>query len=139
MKDLQHLKSILKSHNLRITDCRLDVMQLFLDYKKALSQGDLESQLKQYDRVTLYRTLNSFLESGILHKIPNATGVATYGLCHETCSPDHHNHNHVHFKCNSCGQIECLDDKAVPTVSAPIGYQVETVNMIIDGLCTKCV
>ena len=132
------LKKVLKSHNLRVTDCRLDVVQFFMDEKTALSQVDLENQFKQYDRVTLYRTLNSFLDSGILHKIPNSEGAASYGLCHETCTPDHHDHNHVHFKCNNCGQIECLDDKSIPKVTLPEGYQIETVNMIVDGLCVKC-
>ena len=132
------LKTILKNHKLRITDCRLDVIRLFLDEKNALSQGDLEHHLDQYDRVTLYRTLNSFLDSGILHKIPNSTGVATYGLCHETCSPEQHDHNHIHFKCNSCGHIECLDDEHVPPVSVPKGYQVAGVNLIVDGICADC-
>lgn len=134
----ENLKAILKNHHLRITDCRLDVVQFFLDQKNAHSQSDLENEFEQYDRVTLYRTLNSFLDSGILHKIPNATGVATYGLCHETCSPTHHDHNHIHFKCNNCGQIECLDDKTVPIVTVPNGYQIEAVNMIVDGVCAKC-
>lgn len=138
MSTSEELKSILKSHNLRVTDCRLDVIDFFLKNKKALSQGDLEGQFKNYDRVTLYRTLISFLESGILHKIPNDSGVATYGLCNETCSPENHNHNHIHFKCNSCGDIECLEEKVVPTVSVPDGYMVENVNMIVDGVCSNC-
>lgn len=129
---------ILKNHRLRITNCRLDVIDFFMEKSKALSQSDLENRFKDYDRVTLYRTLGSFLESGILHKIPNATGVATYGLCHETCSPEQHDHNHIHFKCNNCGQIECLDDKAVPSVSVPSGYQIESVNLIVDGVCAEC-
>lgn len=132
------LKDILKSHSLRITDCRIDVIQYFMDKKSALSLGDLEGQFKQYDRVTLYRTLNSFLESGILHKIPNESGTATYGLCHETCGPDNHVHNHIHFKCNTCGQIECLEDKEVPSVSVPKGYVTEKVNLIVDGVCAAC-
>ena len=134
----EDLKSILKSHKLRITDCRLDVIQFFIHEKNALSQGDLENRFPEYDRVTLYRTLNSFLDSGILHKIPNSTGVATYGLCHTTCSPDQHLHNHIHFKCNDCGQIICLDDKKVPDVKVPDGYQIENVNLIVDGVCAAC-
>jgi len=131
-------RDILKSHNLRVTDCRLDVIQFFLDSKGALSLGDLEGAYKNYDRVTLYRTLNSFLESGILHKIPNESGTATYGLCHDTCSPEQHTHNHIHFKCNTCGQIECLDDKEVPKVTVPEGYTMERVNLIVDGVCAQC-
>ena len=134
----QELKDILKNHGLRITDCRMDVIAYFIHHKTALSQGDLEQKLTQYDRVTLYRTLNSFLDSGILHKIPNESGTATYGLCHDTCGPDHHEHNHIHFKCNNCGQIECLDDKEVPVVSMPEGYTVEKVNLIVDGICASC-
>lgn len=134
----EQLTQILKDHSLRITNCRLDVMQLFIDEKNALSQGDLEGSLEQYDRVTLYRTLNSFLDSGILHKIPNEEGTATYGMCYDTCSPDHHHHNHIHFKCNTCGQIECLEEKEVPKVSVPKGYQVEGINMILDGVCASC-
>ncbi len=137
MEDSQ-LKNILKSRHLRVTNCRLDVLNFFLTSKGALSQGNLESRFSQYDRVTLYRTLNSFLESGILHKIPNNNGTATYGLCHTTCSPGMHDHNHIHFKCNSCGQIECLDDKQVPDVSVPSGYHVENVNLIVDGVCADC-
>lgn len=136
--DAQDRKHILKNHGLRITDCRLDVLEYFLSKKKALSQGDLESEFTGYDRVTLYRTLGSFLESGILHKIPNETGTATYGLCHETCGPEDHIHNHIHFKCNECGEIECLDDKAVPQVNIPKGYQAHMVNVIVDGVCLSC-
>ncbi len=136
--DIKERKEILKNHQLRITNCRLDVMEYFLKKRKALSQVDLENAFTNYDRVTLYRTLGSFLESGILHKIPNESGIATYGLCHDTCSPDDHVHNHIHFKCNKCGEIECLDDKVVPQVSLPKGYQVHMVNMIVDGVCLNC-
>ena len=132
------LKEILKSHHLRVTNCRIDVIRYFLEKKSALSQADLERKLTQYDRVTLYRTLNSFLEFGILHKIPNESGTATYGLCYETCAPEHHTHNHIHFKCNNCGQIECLEDKEVPDVSVPEGYTMEKVNLIVDGICAEC-
>ena len=139
MTKTESFKDILQSHNLRITNCRLDVIDFFMKENSALSLGDLEHQFTQYDRVTLYRTLNSFLDSGILHKIPNSTGTATYGLCHETCSPQHHEHNHIHFKCNTCGRIECIKDEAVPHISVPVGYQIEVVNLIVDGTCAKCV
>jgi len=132
------IETILKSHNLRVTDCRIDVIRHFLDKKEALSQGDLENKFTHYDRVTLYRTLNSFLESGILHKIPNERGAATYGLCYDTCTPGHHVHNHIHFKCNNCGQIECLDDNEIPDVSVPNGYIMDRINLIVDGICAKC-
>lgn len=138
MEGKEHLQKILASHQLRITECRIHVLEYFINQKTALSQVDLENTFSQYDRVTLYRTLNTFLSSGIIHSIPSSLGAATYGLCHETCSPDHHEHDHIHFKCNNCGQIECLDDKLVPEVSVPNGYQIQAVNLIVDGVCAKC-
>ena len=134
----QNRKHILKNHKLRITNCRLDVIDYFLHKKSTLSQRDLEAKFSLYNRVTLYRTLNSFLESGILHKIPNEIGAATYGLCYETCTPEDHLHNHIHFKCNRCEQIECLDKETVPHISLPKGYQIHAVNMIVDGVCRMC-
>ncbi|MEM9329544.1 MAG: transcriptional repressor, partial [Bacteroidota bacterium] len=59
-------------------------------------------------------------------------------LCPETFSPEHDGHNHIHFKCNTCGQVECLMDEAVPAVSVPEGYKVEMVNLIVDGVCAHC-
>ena len=138
MGNHEECKSILQSHKLRITDCRLDVIGYFFKEKKSLFQIDLERQLPQYDRVTLYRTLQSFQASGVIHRIPNETGVTSYGLCHDTCSPKRHEHNHIHFKCNKCDTIECLDDETVPSISLPHGYQVETVNLIADGVCASC-
>lgn len=132
------IQKILKTHDLRITNCRVDVLTAFKKNPSALSQGVLEDQFPQYDRVTLYRTLNSFLESGILHKIPNDQGTATYGLCHDSCSPEDHNHDHVHFKCNECGKLECLDEMIELQVNLPSGYQVNQVNLIVDGVCAEC-
>ena len=68
------LKKTLKGHNLRITDCRMDVLEVFLNSTHALSFSDLEADLDLYDRVTLYRTLNSFIEKGLLHRIPDDSG-----------------------------------------------------------------
>ena len=137
--ELSKRKEILKSHQLKATDCRLDVLEYFISSDFALSQKDLEDKLYQYDRVTLYRTLHSFLESGLVHRIPNDSGMASYGICHDDCTPDAHHDNHLHFKCNECGHIECLEEAKVPKVSLPEGYQVEHTNLIVDGLCESCV
>ncbi|MBV6647265.1 MAG: transcriptional repressor [Cyclobacteriaceae bacterium] len=130
--------AILKFHNLRITDCRVHVVKHFLEGNGVYSQRDLENKYRQYDRVTIYRTLNNLLQAGVLHRIPNESGMATYGLFDQSSTSKHRFDNHIHFKCNRCGQIECLDDREVPQVSVPKGYSVERVNLIIDGTCPSC-
>lgn len=134
----KRVQQILKSHELRVTNSRVDVLKAFLDNSSALTLGTLENQFPSHDRVTLYRTLNSFLESGILHKIPNDQGTATYGLCHDTCGPDDHNHDHIHFKCNECGKLECLAEMDLPSPSLPAGYKLHQINLIADGICADC-
>jgi Fur family ferric uptake transcriptional regulator len=130
-------KNLLKGHSLRITDCRIDVLQKFYTEAHALSFRDLEETLDSYDRVTLYRTLNSFIDKGLLHRIPNDTGIASYALCREGCDEKTHHHDHVHFKCNVCGHIECISDVHVPAIDLP-DYQIEEINLIMNGICKMC-
>ncbi len=130
-------KKLLKGHKLRITDCRIDVLENFYKENHALSFKDLEDNLDDYDRVTLYRTLNSFIDKGLLHRIPSEDGFASYGLCLDECTDSSHHHDHVHFKCSVCGHIECLPDHHVPKVKLP-GYKIEEQNLIVSGVCMDC-
>ena len=60
---MEQLRETLKGHHLRTTTCREDVLSTFINKKNALSHGDLEGALgENYDRVTIYRTLKTFLE-----------------------------------------------------------------------------
>ena len=130
-------KKLLKGRALRITDCRIDVLERFYTANHALSFRNLEEDLHDYDRVTLYRTLQSFLDKGLLHKIPCDNGFASYGLCSVECTNASHNHDHIHFKCNVCGHIECLPEHFVPKVKLP-GYKIEEQNLIVNGVCRVC-
>lgn len=136
MLKYNEIKTILKTHKLSVTVVRVDVLDFFIRMNRALSFKDLEDEFKDSDRVTLYRTLSSFTEHGVLHKIPDDSGFATYGLCHDTCSSDDHKHDHMHFKCNECGKIECLELN-IPTVEVP-GYKVTEANLILKGTCNNC-
>jgi Fur family ferric uptake transcriptional regulator len=130
-------KKLLKNHNLRVTDCRIDVLERFYSNDHALTFKDLEDDLEDYDRVTLYRTLNSFIQHGLLHRIPSDNGFATFGLCREDCSEEAHHHNHIHFKCNICGHIECLPNRYSPQIDLP-DYDVEESYLIVNGVCKVC-
>lgn len=132
------LKQSLKNHKLRITDCRMDVLEHFQQQNRALSFKDLEDRFQEYDRVTLYRTLHSFEENGLLHKIPGDSGSAVYGLCSD-CDVESHHHNHMHFKCTTCGTTECIDVPVdIPTISLPKNYKMIDMDVIINGVCNQC-
>lgn len=136
MKNLEH---ILKHHHLRITQVRLDILSYFQHQKSALTHADLEANFdKKFDRVTIYRTLTSFLENGLLHKIPDDSGVAKYALCHHDSMEHNHDDQHVHFKCRICAKIECLHNLDIPALHLPKHYKMEHANLLIEGVCAVC-
>lgn len=137
----QHTSSILKDHNLRVTSCRRDVLKSFIERHEALSHSDLEEELKDsFDRVTIYRTLKTFLDSDLIHKVLDDSGATKYALCsHDhTDSKSHHPHDHVHFKCEKCGKTNCIEEISLPTVRLPEGFVSKDVSLLIQGICNKC-
>jgi Fur family transcriptional regulator, ferric uptake regulator len=129
---------VLKDFKLRSTPTRLDVLGVFFTADHALSHSDIEKEItKDYDRVTLYRTLKTFLDKGLIHKVLDDEGSAKYALCKEACRKSRHHHDHVHFKCNNCGQTSCLEVE-IPSVRLPKGFNARAVNLLIQGICNHC-
>jgi len=129
---------LLKDNKLRQTAARKEVLKVFIQNPVAHSHAELEGELDhQFDRVTVYRTLDSFLKSGIIHKVPSSDGAAQFALC-ENCSEHAHHDNHVHFKCTICGISECLHELSIPTINLPQGYIKSEANLLIEGRCAKC-
>ena len=139
MKLMNQAKNILQSFGLRHTDTREHIVLCFLAHEKALSQSDLEDNLqKPFDRITIYRTIKTFLEKGLIHKILDDQGGLKYALCSDSCSDGHHQHDHVHFKCTQCLQTTCIDNTFVPSITLPTGYSRQEVNLLVHGLCPTC-
>ena len=133
-------EDILKSSALSITSSRTKILDIFLSSPTALAHQDIELKCNEkYDRVTIYRTLQTFMEKGIIHTIPSSDNITRYALCNDECiEAGHHHDNHVHFSCDACGKTICLDDTQIPTVKLPIGYRAHEINMIVSGVCKTC-
>ncbi len=129
----------LKEFNLRHTNGREEVLDLFLNAGHALAHHDIENGLgPDHDRVTIYRTLRTFLDKGLIHKVLDDEGGTKYALCRETCVDGHHQHDHAHFKCEACGQTTCLEQVDIPVVALPEGYNRKEMNLLIQGICQDC-
>lgn len=137
MKD--EIAEILKHSQLSVTDNRLNILSLFIEKGKALSHGDIEKLSgKHFDRVTIYRTLQTFVDKGIIHTIPTADNSIMYALCKEACSEGHHHDDHVHFICETCGTTYCLDNVTIPSVNVPKDFFVHQTNVLVNGICKDC-
>ena len=132
------LDRILKNNQLSITGTRKKILELFLSSTGALAHADIEKKTGGIDRVTVYRTLQSFLEKGIIHTIPTSDNSIRYAVCKENCSEGHHHDNHVHFVCSACGNTTCLEDVTIPDVKLPAGFKPYDSQMVVNGICKDC-
>ena len=129
--------TLLRDFNLRATPNREEILQLFLLKNYALSHSDIEKEIaNSLDRVTVYRTLKTFLDKGLIHKVLDDEGSLKYALCKEACNTVEHHHDHVHFKCTKCGQTMCLN-LDVPPLKLPKGYTAIETNLLVQGVCEK--
>lgn len=133
------VNEILKRNQLSVTGSRKTILELFLHSNGALAHADIEKRTgEKFDRVTVYRTLQSFMEKGIIHTIPTSDNSIRYALCKDDCSQGHHHDNHVHFVCNICANTICLDSVTVPEVQLPKGFRPTERQMIVSGICQDC-
>ena len=130
---------ILKNSGLSITDSRKKILELFIDSNGALAHADIEKKTEAiFNRVTVYRTLQTFVEKGIIHSIPTTDNSILYALCKHNCAAGHHHDNHVHFICSNCSKTICLDDVTVPEVKLPKHFTKQQAAMVVTGLCEVC-
>ena len=133
------IHTLLKKNQLSITGSRRKILELFFNNNGALAHSDIEKKTgERFDRVTIYRTLQSFLEKGIIHNIPSSDNAIRYALCKDDCKEGHHHDNHVHFVCTNCDNTTCLDHVVVPEVKLPSGFYPTETQMIVKGLCREC-
>ncbi|MEP7319492.1 MAG: transcriptional repressor [Panacibacter sp.] len=130
---------ILKRNQLSVTGSRQKILELFRHSNSALAHADIEKQTsEQFDRVTIYRTLQTFVEKGIVHTIPTTDNSVLYALCKDNCSEGHHHDDHVHFICDDCGTTYCLEYIIVPNVEVPKSFVTKRTDVVVSGLCDKC-
>jgi Fur family ferric uptake transcriptional regulator len=137
---LADLENIIRNHSLKSTPSRVDILKVLAEKNKVLMLPDINKYLKNkaIDRITLYRTLNIFQEQGIIHKVPDANGGIGYALCkHERINHSHQD-DHVHFKCNNCQTLVCLEKIEIPRIKLPRKYKSEKLNFLVEGICDKC-
>ena len=133
------IEQLLKDKRLRLTSFRKEVLQVFMDNDKAIAVSDIEDALNDFDRITLYRTIKSFIEKGLIHEIVMPGDVKKLALCpteghHEAGA---HEHSHVHFQCKKCKEIFCVDVPALPKISLP-NYQIDEIEIQAHGFCAGC-
>ncbi len=107
--------------------------------------GGEETAAERVDRVSIYRTLNMLVEVGIAHRIDAGDRVFRYSLTdHTGCdhAGGHHQHEHPHIVCDTCGSVECLTGAQVIIKHSPRAepsrFSVRAQEVTLRGLCERC-
>ena len=102
-----------------------------------MSMTELESVLETIDKSNIFRALQAFREGHLVHVLEDTGDGVRYELCHSH-HDDEDDDVHVHFYCEKCHRTYCLEDTPIPPVSVPEGFDVQTVNYLLKGICPDC-
>ncbi|MCA3004914.1 MAG: transcriptional repressor [Planctomycetaceae bacterium] len=141
--------ALLRQVGLRVTRARVAILETLHASDVAISADEVSDRLsasgEAADRVTVYRTLTSFVEEGLAHKVDPGDRKFRFSLTdHAHCHGDHHQHEHPHLVCDSCGEVQCVDDAEVvlrPKRSGKPGgksIRLNQSNVTLHGVCEKC-
>jgi Fur family ferric uptake transcriptional regulator/Fur family zinc uptake transcriptional regulator len=111
------------------------VFDQIAEMARPVSHGELQREL-DVDEVTLYRTLATLVEAGLVHSVHGIDGVWRY--CPQPVEQPGCPGNHAHFLCTRCGSMRCLVEEPMPRVTVPRGAVVHGRHFLAHGLCAAC-
>jgi len=119
----------------RATPARIRVLRLLREAPTPVTHAEIEARLGEpkMDRVTLYRVLDWLVASGLAHKSADAQRVFRFSAAalgeHAT---------HVHFRCERCGGVYCLDASLPVAPALPPGFSLTRLDFDLRGICANC-
>lgn len=126
---------LLRAAGVKVTPGRVRVLDALAAATQPMSHADLEAQLPDADRVTLYRVLDSLVACGLALKAVDARGVFRFSASGTQREHD----GHVHFRCTGCGGVFCLKAAPPPPPKLPRGFRLAEVEYDVRGTCANCV
>lgn len=122
--------------NTNPTNMRILVYDFLEQQQTAVSLTEIENYFDKVDRITIYRTLKTFEEKGIVHGIQE-NNTTKYMLCQDGCSENKHKDRHLHFYCKVCKQTTCKEDFLIPENKTQ-GYRIDEIRFFAKGICENC-
>ncbi|MFI2742168.1 Fur family transcriptional regulator [Zhouia sp. PK063] len=132
---MKEISNILEVHHIRPTAMRILALHFLKQQHAAISLSDIENGFEKSDRTTLYRTLKTFEDKGLVHQIDDGSGIPKYAINKPKKSA---NDVHLHFHCTKCGETLCLTEHQLSKINLPENFIPEEFNLVVKGLCSKC-
>ena len=132
---------IIRGAGLKSTGARGKILKILSHAKKPLRVKDIFDRLTDVDEeanmVTVYRTIETFLKKGIIHRVNFGEDAAYYEL-HDA---DHHKH---YISCTECKRRDELDMCIYDEMQGHVKGKLPTYDTIthhaveLFGICTAC-
>lgn len=95
---------------------------------------DLRQRYSDISLATVYRNLALFKQQGLAVSLGTVGGIERF---------DGRTDPHIHFHCTCCGTVEDVEspdtlDTASLSAESQIGCRVDTVQLILYGVCKTC-
>jgi len=130
-------RKILRAAGLYCTRGRVTILKVLMKIGKPLSQEQIaeRSGKQNFDKVTIYRTLASLLQVGLVHKAFMDKRAWHFELA-DHCTESQ---CHPHFTCTNCGDTHCLTGVSLPMAKSPHkGFIIHRQQVRLEGLCPAC-
>lgn len=127
-------KEVLQSKGLKPTFQRLKILEYLQEHSNhptvEMIYEDLIPEIPTISRTTIYNTLNSLLEKGVIRAITITGTEARYG---------YESFPHHHFLCKRCGKVIDVNIGCPYLQKKQIsGHRIEELHGYFKGICKEC-
>ena len=126
---------LLKKSGLSITPLRKEVLAFLLE-NEVSSLDDIKKNIKEFDRVTLYRTVKVLIKFKIIKEL-SFENKKFLSLNRNINKSSDSFEQSVYFYCMYCNNLTFLNNKIVSFDITP-DYEVHQSESIISGKCNLC-
>lgn len=132
-----NIDNMLLMAGLRRTKPRTAILKVLLKAGRPITQEQIAVAMgtKAPDKVTIYRTLETFVSANIVHRAFLQARTQHFEMSNR-CTQ---HQCHPHFTCTSCGDTHCMTEIKVPMTKSPQnGFIVRHQRVQLEGLCPHC-
>ncbi len=130
-------RELCRRYGLAVTHQRAVIYESLMSFSGHPSPEEIfdrvRKQIPSISLATVYKTLHTFIESGLLREL---------SLHHGSLRVDINQYPHHHLVCTGCKAVFDLDEDALKPAKlvgkVPKGFRIQRMSVEIHGLCADC-
>jgi Fur family transcriptional regulator, ferric uptake regulator len=131
---------LLETGGLEPTPSRIRVLEVIGNNSAPVSAQEIFKTVRRtadINRVTVYRILEVLVKRGLVEKLSGGGRSLVYGL-----GPNQNHPAHPHFRCRSCGVLQCLQPGSLKVdlggIERSFVGEIRGIEIRVDGICKNC-